>query len=555
VSRALALAAAVTALLAASPAEAARFAVGLDPGAVPATVARRVAEQTGGQVDRDLLALRTLIVSAASASGVAALPGVAWVERVDRPRHLSFTPTDPFAARQWYLAQIRAFDTWPEKPPFLPGVKVAIIDSGIDGGHPEFEGGRILEARSFVHGSARTDEQGHGTFVAGLVAANVNNSRGIAGLAFPAELLIAKVIGKQRTISVEAEARAIRWAADRGARVINLSLGGVRDPLDPTRDTYSALEAAAISFAVKKGAVVVAAVGNADEAPERPWSFASYPAALPHVLGVSALARDGSVPSFSNRDKIYNDLAAPGQELVSTFPRALTRVRKACANQGYSDCAPDRLRAYRRAEGTSFAAPLVTAAAALVLGMNGDLRPDQVVNVLTRSAVDVESEAGCKACPPGRDELSGWGRLDITGAIARALGPEVPVADRREPNDDAGLRSAWPVYGPRGNTVEASLDFWDDQNDVYAVHLRPGRRLFASLEGPPGARLFLWKPGTRGIDALSLRLQRRRVAQSVQRGEQQRFAYRVPAGLGGWYYLQVKLVSPGSGGYTLSFEK
>ena len=550
----LALVVAAGALLAASPAHAARYAVGLEPGASPGPVARAVAAQTRGTVDRDLLALGTLIVSAPSARGAAALPGVAWVERVDRPRRLAFTPTDPFAARQWYLAQIRAFDTWPTAPPFLAGVKVAIVDSGIDGGHPEFEG-RIDEARSFVRGSARTDEQGHGTFVAGLVAANVNNGRGIAGLAFPAELLIAKVIGKQRTITVEAEARAIRWAADRGARVINLSLGGLRDPLDPGRDTFSALEAAAVSYAVKKGAVVVAAVGNADEAPERPWSFASYPAALPHVLGVSALARDGSVPSFSNRDKIYNDLAAPGEELVSTFPRSLTRLRGACANQGYSDCAPDRLRNYRRAEGTSFAAPLVTAAAALVLGVNGDLRADQVANVLTRSAVDLEAEAGCKACPPGRDELSGWGRLDITGAIARALGPDLPVADRREPNDDAGRRAAWPVYGPRGNTVEATLDFWDDQNDVYAVHLRPGRRLFASLDGPAGARLFLWKPGTRGIDALSLGLQRRRVAQSVQRGEQQRFSYRVPRGLGGWFYLQVKLVSPGSGGYKLSFAK
>ena len=89
-------------------------------------------------------------------------------------------------------------------------------------------------------------------------------------------------------------ARAIRWAVDRGARVINLSLGGLRDPFDPNRQLLP-LEASAVEYAVRKGAVVVAAVGNGDQAREQPWKYASYPAALPHVLGVSALARDGSV--------------------------------------------------------------------------------------------------------------------------------------------------------------------------------------------------------------------------------------------------------------------
>jgi hypothetical protein len=187
--------------------------------------------------------------------------------------------------------------------------------------------------------------------------------------------------------------------------------------------------------------------------------------------------------------------------------------------------------------------------------MRVDLRPDQVRHVLTRGAVDLAPESGCKPCAEGRDELSGWGRLDVAGAISRALAADLPGPDRREPNDDAGPRAAWKVYGRRGNALEATLDFWDDQNDVYGVHVRAGQRLFAALEGPTGAKLFLWKPGTRGIDTFSVRLQRRRVAQSVQRGEQQRFAYRVPPGRGGWYYLQVKLVSPGAGPYRLTFEK
>jgi hypothetical protein len=555
VTRLLVLSALAAALLAApAPAEATRFAVGLEPGARADRVAERVQAATGARVSRELAAIGALTFSAPSARGVAAVPGVAWVERVDRPRRLAFTPTDPLAARQWYLDQIRAFDTWPERPPFLPGVKVAIVDSGIDLGHPEFEG-RVLTGRSFVGSGWRTDEQGHGTFVAGLVAANLNNGRGIAGLGIPAELIVAKVIGRERTVSVEAEARAIRWAVDQGARVINLSLGGVRDPLDPDRDTFSSLEAAAISYAYRKGAVLVAAVGNAEESPERPWPFASYPAALPHVLGVSALARDGSVPSFSNRDKIYNDLAAPGQELVSTFPRQLTRRNKGCPNQGYSDCAPNRLRTYRQAEGTSFAAPLVTAAAALMLAVNDDLRPEQVLHILTRSAQDLAAASGCRTCASGRDAESGWGRLDVAAAVAGALGDSPPERDRLEPNDAAGVGRAPRIYGPRGNKVRATVDFWDDQSDLYSVRLRPRQRLSAALAGPAGAKLFLWKPGTTNVDALSVRLQQRRVAQSVQRGQAQRFSYRVPRRRGGWYYLQVKLAEPGSGGYTLRFTK
>src|SRR5207244_5825948 len=107
----------------------------------------------------------------------------------------------------------------------------------------------------------------------------------------------------------------------------NRSLGGVRDPLTPQRDTYSALEAKAIAYAYSKGAVLVAAVGNGDEAPREPWPFASYPAALPHVIGVSALTRAGNVPDFSNRDSIFNDLSAPGVGLFSTFPVAITAQR------------------------------------------------------------------------------------------------------------------------------------------------------------------------------------------------------------------------------------
>ena len=260
--RAAALVAAA-ALVGPANAGAARFAVGVDPTASLPRVAAHL--QAFGHVSRDLVRLHVLVVDASSMRGAKRIQGVRWVEWLgSRRRHVAFTPTDPLASRQWYLQQDRAFDFWPDAP-ILPPVKVAIVDSGVDVTHPDLAS-RILLTRSFVAGSV-ADTQGHGTFVAGEIAAAVNNAEGIAGIAFPAQLLVAKVVRADGTISLEAEASAIRWAVDNGARVINLSLGGLRDLRNLSRDTYSPVEAAAVDYAASKGAVLVAAVGNSDAAP------------------------------------------------------------------------------------------------------------------------------------------------------------------------------------------------------------------------------------------------------------------------------------------------
>ena len=345
------------------------------------------------------------------------------MERLGKRRPAAWVPNDPL--KQWHLTATRAFDFWDAAPsPPLAAVRVAVIDSGIDATHPEFAG-KIVDAESFVGGSARVDNEGHGTFVAGLIGAGVDNTIGIAGMAPSAELLVAKVVSGDDLIDVEAEVKAIQWAVKNGARVINMSLGGFRDPRDADRDAYSQLEAAAIGYAHGKGVVVVAAVGNSEEMPPKPWPFASYPAALPHVLGVSALARDGSVPAFSNRDKIYNDIAAPGEAILSTFPLALTAAAKECPDQGYSTCAVAEVEDFRKGEGTSFAAPQVSAAAAVLLAVRPHLRPEQVTELLTRTARDVSAATGCRACPPQRDALTGWGRLDVTAAL-RQLSAAIP---------------------------------------------------------------------------------------------------------------------------------
>ncbi len=428
----------------------------------------------------------------------------------------------------------------------LPRVLVAVIDSGIDGGHPDLDD-RIVGSRSFVGTPALQDSQGHGTFVAGVIAATVNNEIGIAGMAPAVDLLVAKVVAADGTIDIEAEARAIRWAVRSGARVINMSLGGLRDPRNAALDSFSPLEAAAIGYARKRNVVVVAAVGNGDSAPRQPWPYATYPAALPHVLGVSAIARNGSSPTFSNRDKIYNDLAAPGQGIVSTLPRALTSAFRECAEQGYSVCGTEDWRA---AEGTSFAAPQVSAAAAMLIAERPSIRSEQVTALLTGTAVDANPATGCLRCPLRRDELTGWGRLDMEAAL-RQLGSPLPPPDTLEPNDDAGPQAV-RLWG-QTKRLSATLDFWDDQNDVYAIRLRRDQPVFVGVRGPAGTdtNLMLWHPATRRVDDLSSF--ERLVKQSARPGPREWLSYRAPRA--GWYFVQVKLGSRGAGRYRLSIVK
>ncbi|HET8953102.1 MAG TPA: S8 family serine peptidase [Solirubrobacteraceae bacterium] len=529
----------VAAALLAPQADAARYAVGARSDA---DLTRLRAALPGAE---SLAPIPALVVERRTAPRLRDLPGAVYVERLGT-RRAAYVPNDVLAAKQWHLEFNRTFDFW-ETPTPLPAVRVAVIDSGIDADHPDFAG-KIAETRTFVGGSARVDEEGHGTFVAGLIAAGVNNTVGIAGAASSAELLVAKVVDGNDLIDVEAEVKAIKWAVQRDARVINMSLGGFRDPRDPDRDAFSPLEAQAIGWAHGQGVVIVAAVGNNTDTPPRPWPFASYPAALPHVLGVSALARDGSVPVFSHRDKIYNDLAAPGVGILSTFPRALTAEVKECPEQGYSSCAPDD---FRKGQGTSFAAPQVSAAAAVLLAVRPNLRPEQVTELLTRTAHDVNGATGCAGCATQRDALSGWGRLDVNAALKQLLSAGPPPHDRLEPNDDAG-RDAAALWGRRIR-VDATLDFWDDQNDVYAIRLKRRQRVFASLRGPAGtdANLILWQPKTAHVDDLaSLALVAR---QAARPGPREYLAYRAPRA--GTYYVQVKLGSRGAGRYRLTLVK
>ena len=194
----------VAAALLAPAADAGRYAVGVR------TIADLPRLRAALPNAESLAPIPALVVDQAAPPRLADLPGATYVERL-RSRRLAFVPNDPLAAKQWHLNATRAFDFWDSSALALalPPVRVAIIDSGIDATHPDLAD-KIVEAKSFVGGSASVDHEGHGTFVAGLIAAAVDNSPAFAGMAPSAELLIAKVVVGGDVIDVEAEANAIK---------------------------------------------------------------------------------------------------------------------------------------------------------------------------------------------------------------------------------------------------------------------------------------------------------------------------------------------------------
>ena len=479
-----------------------------------------------------------------------ALPVAAAAALVAVSSAAAFTPTNALYPKQWYLPQDHAFDAWPTPPVFQQPVKVGVVDSGVDCAAPDLKG-QIAAVKSFVDNYPCIDTEGHGTIVAGEIAGNLG-SAGIVGLAYASRLVVAKVVANDGTIPLKAEAAGIVWAVNQGAQVINLSFGAVRDPVAPNLDAYSKAEARAVAYAVSKGAVVVAAVGNADEAYATPWPYASWPAALPHVIGVGALTRSGDVPSFSDQDPRYVDLAAPGVDIFSTFPKSLTSKQQGCTPQGYTDCATGD---YRRPEGTSFAAPQVSAAAAVLLGLDPSLKPSQVAAILYRHADDIGPTNECGTvpvpCPGGRDKYSGWGRLDVKAAVDALSSAPLPPADRFEPNDD--VAQAHTLWGRRP-VAAATLGYYDDPVDIYRVKLSSGQRLQARVQAAwnnATVAVTLWKPGTKTV--LKGRRAKWRVAQSAHAGRTEALTYR--ARQAGWYYVELQVTKPGAGRYSVRLAK
>jgi stage II sporulation protein D len=405
-------------------------------------------------------------------------------------RTLAWTPTDPLAAREWNLTAVNAF-AYSDLLPVLTDapVTVAVIDSGIDRTSPDLAGAVPLAPIDEAHDPLTSLV--HGTAVAGIIAADANNGIGGVGVGAPyVKLLDYRVVGGG-DVDPKVEARAIRDAVGAGARVINLSLGGNRDPKHPELDEFSRAERDAISYAVERGAVVVAAVGNSSLGT---GVYASWPAALRHVIGVSSVDQHLAWSTFSNTDPVFNDIAAPGEGIITTVPKAL-------APTGSSLDAPPGtiVGADGTVLGTSFAAPHVSAAAAVLFARHPDLSPSQVVWILEHTARRLGDVASIN-----RDRLTGFGLLDVTAAVKLADGPAalLPPADADEPNDVA---SEAQVLATSAGFTDAIADFGDDRRDVYSVYVRAGETLQVRTEGLPalggnlGVDVGIYAPSTRDL--------------------------------------------------------
>lgn len=264
----------------------------------------------------------------------------------------SFVPNDPSLNFQWGLrntgqtikgqkgtpdTDINAESAWDVTKG--SGVKIAILDSGIDTDHPDFSS-KIIAHKDFI-GTGIDDQYGHGTHVAGIAAASTNNSIGISGTCPACGLIIGKVLNDNGSGPDSVIIQGIIWASDQGAKVINMSFTGAGN---------STAKQDAIDYAWNKGAVLVAAAGNNSDTNK------AYPAANNRVIAVAAIDNNDQIASFSNYGT-WVDVAAPGKAIYSSLP---THAYNMQLNS------PGLLLNYDYLNGTSMASPMVSGVVALI---------------------------------------------------------------------------------------------------------------------------------------------------------------------------------------------
>lgn len=332
--------------------------------------------------------------------------------------HAQSEPNDPRYSEQWALQTLRATCAWG----YTIGradVTVAVIDSGVDMGHPDLVDRLRTDGADFIdNDNDPSDQHGHGTNVAGVVAATINNAEGITGLAPGVAILPIRVMNARGFGPDQAIAEGIRYAADRGSQVINLSLGAT---LSIGAEEEAVIVSDAIRYAQSQGALVVVAAGN---------DFIDLPNAIvgdnPDVLVVAATDdRDLKAP-FSNFGEQIS-IAAPGIYILSTMPTYEVYLT--------SDALPPDERFepnYDYMSGTSQAAPFVSALAALVFSANPDWDAQQVAQAIRANAVDVSNLSDRP-----EQQLLGEGRIDPCASLGgAAAGPDdlpPPAAPSRSP--------------------------------------------------------------------------------------------------------------------------
>ncbi len=449
-----------------------RFAAG-------ATAAEREAAlaSIGATADREYPALGVTRVALPSgsddasedASGLLALklardPAVRSVEP-DATGQVSFTPSDPlygtdpqFGLGQWGLRRAQVDRAW-DVVRGSPAITVAVVDTGIDANHPDLVG-VALPGASFVSSPDPTcprattvDDNGHGTHVAGIIAASGNNGVGIAGVAFGVRILPVKALDCTGTGLLSDVAASIIWATDHGARIINISLGSNAD-LPTLHD--------AVRYATTRNVLVVTAAGNCGEVSSQcsGVNVPQYPGAYPETLSVGATDTLDGHASFSNQGS-YVGISAPGVIIWSTTPTYPTTISRQNPNT----------QTYAAFRGTSQAAPFVAGVASLLLSQQPSLTATQAGDRLRATADDLGVIGPDPSFGAGRVNalraLSGapaspYGATYDTSAVPGRVAPGTPfVANVRVTNSSTFV---WSAAGP--DPVRLGYHWYDTAGNV-----------------------------------------------------------------------------------------
>ncbi|MGI5246061.1 FG-GAP-like repeat-containing protein [Dactylosporangium sp. CA-139066] len=340
---------------------------------------------------------------------------------LDYRRTMSAAPNDPAYVYnyQGYLNTVRLPQAWDRTKGSTDQI-IAVVDSGVDAKHEDLAGRTVAGYNAITNvptaANANTDDNGHGTMVAGIAAANTNNGIGVAGVAWNGRVMPVKVLDSQGNGYDSDIAKGIVWAADHGAKIINLSLGGPGD---------SSVLHDAVTYATGKGSLVVVAAGNTgDNTPQ-------YPAAYPEVLAVAATDGAGKLTDFSSWGD-WVDVAAPGFDIVSSYPG----------------------QQYYIGAGTSFSAPIVSGVAALIRGANPAMTPAQLITTIKSTARD--------AGPRGFDPYYGAGVLDALNAVGGPWAPEFaqPALGPDEPNDVPARATAFTTSITGTIGIEGDVDWY-----------------------------------------------------------------------------------------------
>lgn len=349
----------------------------LTEGALNALLTVRGAKQSGAIAALDVRIIRVPAVAAAQL--LAALQRHQDVEYAepDFTAEALGTANDPYFSQglEWHLSKIQAPAAW-DLTTGSPNVIVAVVDSGVRASHPDLAGKVLTNGYDFIANDADpTDENGHGTAVAGTVSPATNNQLGVAGVSWNTPILPIRVLDANGSGSYSAIANGITYAADRGAKVINLSLGGTSSSLTLQN---------AVNYAWNKQSVLIAAAGNNGS------NVTFYPAACTNVVAVSATDANDVRPSWSNFGS-YVDVSAPGADILSLFG----------ADQ------------YAAWNGTSFSCPVASGVVVLAASANPKLTNVQLVDLLVKNTDDIGTA--------GYDVYYGSGRVNALRTVSAAL--------------------------------------------------------------------------------------------------------------------------------------